>query len=124
MPLVQGLLSEDTFGQLLGIVNEGPAWRPLEITPVPLPGMPGMPGGPPVPWLRQLGEELGVGPVAPPTEVGGAPSTQVEITFETGAIQVHVGGGMVDEATRRYVIDRTLEELEQQLRAVLEERVR
>lgn len=124
VPLVQGLLSEDTFGQLLGIVNEGPAWRPLEITPVPLPGMPGMPGGPPVPWLRQLGEELGVGPVAPPTEVSGAPSTQVEITFETGAIQVHVGGGMVDEATRRYVIDRTLEELEQQLRAVLEERVR
>jgi|Deesub1362A_J573_1020465.scaffolds.fasta_scaffold01665_14 hypothetical protein len=124
VPLAQGLLSGDAFGQLLGIVNEGPAWKPLEVTPVPLPGMPGMPGAPPVPWLRQLGEELVGGPVAPPTEAGGAPSTQVEITFETGAIQVHVGGGMVDEATRRYVIDRTLEELEQQLRAVLEERVR
>ena len=48
---------------------------------------------------------------------------EVGITFEPGAIQITAETGL-DEATRRHVIDRTLEEIEQQLRAALEERVR
>lgn len=49
---------------------------------------------------------------------------QINVTFEGGAIQIGPGFAGLDEETRRRVIDETVDEVAQQLRAQLEEQVR